>query len=235
MSRQKAQIKTPVHLRRAFPRNENSSLWHFTPRKKIALQLAVSLWIAGGLLGAPGTAGAQETVVYQNAENVYGNNTNPNEPTAWGFTFNPPNGNTVTVNTSVTVSNTVAGSKYHENSEDVTNNKVILMGTATNVYGGLSHNGTANNNTVEISYGTINNSVYGGESDKATAAKNTVTISGGTIKYSVYGGKGYTGVTGNTVEISGGTIENSVYGGSANYANPDAPAASVTGNIVKIF
>ena len=59
MSRQKAQIKTAVHLRRAFPRNENSSLWHFTPRKKIALQLAVSLWIAGGLLGAPGIAAAQ--------------------------------------------------------------------------------------------------------------------------------------------------------------------------------
>ena len=158
----------------------------------------------------------------------------------------------------------VIGSQYREtalNDDNVTNNTVILKGTAGYVYGGFSWNGaasknkvtisggtialyvmggwsaeyTADENTVEISYGTINNSVYGGKSDKATAAKNTVTISGGTIEYSVYGGQGYTGVTGNTVEISGGTINGDVNGGSADYANPDAPAASVTGNSVKIF
>ena len=100
MSRQKAQIKTPVHSGGAFSRNENSSLWHFTPRKKIALQLAVSLWIAGGLLGAPGIAAAQETVVSHDATYVYGNH----DSTALGTRTEDPNGNTVTVNADVTVS-----------------------------------------------------------------------------------------------------------------------------------
>ena len=84
-------------------------------------------------------------------------------------------------------------------------------------------NGNATGNTVTISgnstFGNGNTSIYGGQSDYGAANDNTVEISGGTISGYIYGGMGSTEASGNTVTISGDAIINAldsayIYGGT---------------------
>jgi hypothetical protein len=84
-------------------------------------------------------------------------------------------------------------------------------------------NGNATGNTVTISgnstFGNGNTSIYGGQSDYGAANDNTVEISGGTINGYIYGGMGSTEASGNTVTISGDAIINAldsayIYGGT---------------------
>ena len=129
----------------------------------------------------------------------------------------------MTVNAGVTVSGQVVGSKKGDD-DDVTNNKVIINGTARDVYGGLSTwTGEANKNKVTISGGTVNGVVYGGKSALDGVVENTVEISDGTIKNSVWGGYTDSGEADkNTIEISGGTIgtyeTSKVYGGRGSWS-----------------
>ncbi|MBO5652204.1 MAG: hypothetical protein J5908_12085, partial [Selenomonas sp.] len=80
--------------------------------------------------------------------------------------------------------------------------------------------GNATGNTVTISgnstFGNGKAYVYGGQSAYGAANDNTVEISGGTLKGTIYGGSGNTTANGNTVTISGGTLGNGttyIYGG----------------------
>ena len=58
MSDQISPIKTPALSIGASVRAEHDPFVPFRKGRKAALQLAVSLWIAGGLLGVPGAAAA---------------------------------------------------------------------------------------------------------------------------------------------------------------------------------
>ena len=91
--------------------------------------------------------------------------------------------NTVTI-TGGTVENVMGGAS---SGGDVNENKVIISGgrigtsEANIIIGGNapdSYEGNANNNTVEISGGTINSTIWGGRSVTGNAEGNTVTISG---------------------------------------------------------
>ncbi|WP_162166668.1 hypothetical protein [Campylobacter fetus] len=93
--------------------------------------------------------------------------------------------------------------------KSLSDNVVTILSTDTSdvkyAFGGYSDTGDVENNTVNISGGTINN-IYGGHSNRGSANLNTVNISGGTINNNVYGGYIYSGLgsaTNNTVTISG--------------------------------
>ena len=79
--------------------------------------------------------------------------------------------------------------------------------------------GSATGNTVTISgnstFGNGSALIHGGYSPSGAANDNTVEISGGTLKGTIYGGMGGTTANGNTVTISGGTLseETYIYGG----------------------
>ena len=84
-------------------------------------------------------------------------------------------------------------------------------------------NGNATGNTVTISgnstFGDAAVEIYGGQSGSGAANDNTVEISGGTINGYIYGGMGSTEASGNTVTISGDAIINAldsayIYGGT---------------------
>ncbi|WP_310601135.1 hypothetical protein [Desulfobulbus sp.] len=84
------------------------------------------------------------------------------------------------------------------------------------VFGGLSENDNASNNTVAIKTGEVNGVVLGGYSGKSSAIGNAVTTtSGGTIiSGGIYGGSGNSGNTrNNTVTFSGGEMHGALYGG----------------------
>ena len=112
--------------------------------------------------------------------------------------------------------------------------------------GGWAPFGNADQNSVEIS-GTAsvtNGNVYGGGSLLGTATNNTVKISGGTVGGRVAGGAviNYTSVygtvsplnsTGNSVEIGGNaTVSSNVYGGYVSlFADSYGPAPAVSASI----
>ncbi|MDR1648033.1 MAG: autotransporter-associated beta strand repeat-containing protein, partial [Zoogloeaceae bacterium] len=110
------------------------------------------------------------------------------------------------------------------------------------VFGGLVENGTAQNNSVFLQNGKVENNLYGGYARSTsvaavTATDNTVTISGGMVgSNSVYGGFAWSSpgdatATHNTVTISDGEVDWWVYGG---YAYSSSSTATATDNIVNI-
>ena len=142
--------------------------------------------------------------------NVYGN--------GHSFTIN---GGEVTTSVYVIGNNAFTGDA---NGGNVT----IGDSTVNTVYGGRSGSGSANDNIVTISGGTVKSSVYGGFLTKGSADENEIYISGGTVEKDVYGGYlGSSGdANGNIVTISGGTIKGSVYGGNATNANGNSVTIS---------
>ena len=134
-----------------------------------------------------------------------------------------------------------AGNSLINYNEDASGGNVTINGNAEvkyAVYGGRSISREANNNTVNISGGTIGSDywpayVYGGISDSDEAHHNTVNISGGTIGSDsqpayVYGGLSTSGsANDNEIIISGDAdIENANLYGS--YKSTD------TGNTLTI-
>ena len=118
--------------------------------------------------------------------------------------------NTVTI-TGGTVENVMGGAS---SGGDVNENKVIISGgrigtsEANIIIGGNapdSYEGNANNNTVEISGGTINSTIWGGRSNSGNAEGNTVTISGSptfAASSGIHGAAAYDGdAKNNTVNI----------------------------------
>ncbi|WP_162165931.1 hypothetical protein [Campylobacter fetus] len=139
---------------------------------------------------------------------------------------------TITIN-GVDFSNAIAPSD-----KSLSDNVVTILSTDTSdvkyAFGGYSDTGDVENNTVNISGGTINN-IYGGHSNKGSANSNTVNISGGTINNNVYGGYIYSGLgsaTNNTVTISGTpTFSNTIIVGG----HKDSGSGDVTtGNTLNI-
>ena len=106
---------------------------------------------------------------------------------------------------------------------NATGNTVTISGNSTfgentaYIYGGFSQSGAANDNTVEISGGTINGYIYGGMGS-TEASGNTVTISGDAIINAldsayIYGGTGAPIVKNNTINILTQISVKGLYGG----------------------
>ena len=106
---------------------------------------------------------------------------------------------------------TISGGESSGTDGNATGNTVTISGNSTfgngkaYIYGGYSQSGAANDNTVEISGGTLKGTIYGGMG-QTTANGNTVTISGGTLseKTYIYGGLGGTEAKNNIININGG-------------------------------
>ena len=85
------------------------------------------------------------------------------------------------------------------------------------VYGAIVGKGdfVADGNKVIITDGEIGGEVDGGVSNEGSANNNSVELSGGNVTKNIYGGFGTTGASGNTVTINGGTASGNIYGGES--------------------
>ena len=231
-----------------------------TGRKKAALALAVSLWMAEGAFWAPGVASAEVTIEStEDAVSKYAAGTldkyqlNVDNP-PWYYLKDDK---AMRIKgEDFKGANFSAG--YSEGGEASGYKLTVEKGTfdaATELAGGYSLNGTANNNSVYINNGEGGASVFGGRGQKGAsgntvdmtggkfslvrgaythdgdAEKNTVTIKGGTVDR-VFGGASHAGsATGNSVTVSGGTtigkgvFGDGVYGGRVFGAGSSAGVA----------
>ncbi|MDR2243834.1 MAG: carbohydrate-binding domain-containing protein [Burkholderiales bacterium] len=138
-------------------------------------------------------------------------------------------GNSITVNSGASVSGRVYGAINLNDSEIVSDNRVLINGVVVGraAYGGYHYFATGNiatvGNIVTVSNGTVND-VYGGEvvipSGTGTSADNNVTINDGTVNWSIRGGAAWSNfgavtATGNSVTINSGTVYGDVCGGVA--------------------
>jgi len=175
-----------------------------------------ALVLALGLLPVAGAWAAQSITVSTNVAHDVCGNGNAADNGNWPCDQTPV-GNTVTINSGVTVAGIAYGAANATDATSVTGNRIDVKGTVTGeVYGGAhqgSYNVTASNNTVTIVTGGQTASVWGGYaatgSGNATASGNTVEISGGTVTGPIYCGTalstagGTTTATNNTVTIRG--------------------------------
>lgn len=104
-----------------------------------------------------------------------------------------------------------------------------------NVAGGISYNGDAVYNTVNMTGGTVKGSISGGESYDGNANYNTVNISGGTVG-TVAGGfvsdaNSNSSARYNVVNITGGTITGNIYGGDSNNGIDSNNTVNISGNV----
>ena len=166
-------------------------------------------------------------------------------------------GNIVTFSQGATLHDLMGGYlKSTTSTSDVSGNQVFIAGGAFNnavsgdpaprIYGGATDgSGTATQNVLQITGGTIGNAthaadVIGGRSATGAAVENHVflgsaepgaTPTAPTLKGNVTGGYGAT-ATDNTVEILAGTLDGSVYGGYATTAGtPATTVASPTAEV----
>ena len=131
----------------------------------------------------------------------------------------------------ITSAENSGGTTYGHSTQYIGNNgsssNVVIFeenpnNTVTEVYGGKTDSGSANNNNVTMGGNFELQSVYGGKTNSGSANDNIVTISGNVKLQSVYGGKTDSGsANGNSVSIIVNVVNQSVYGGYAN-GNGDA-------------
>ena len=201
-------------------------------KARIALALAISLWIGGaGVAWADEheTVYADKTVNTDESEKNYSLAGNIDAARGEGITFTvesggkvktiqgndiyvKSSGNTVTVksggevNASSTFSDAIIGGT--SNNEVTVEDGATVTGT---VYGGANIGGISTGNHVVVK-GTVNNAVIGGYG--ATATNNTVEVIGGHVGV-VWGGYGNSNdnTTNNTVILKNATVDGNVYGG----------------------
>ncbi|WP_106626164.1 autotransporter outer membrane beta-barrel domain-containing protein [Selenomonas massiliensis] len=124
---------------------------------------------------------------------------------------------------------TTAG-KAERNALEISNGNIV------NAYGAkvTPKGGSADENSVKITGGTISGSAYGAElSDAAstgTGTKNKAEMTGGTLTGSLYGAHtaGSGTLTESKVKVSGGTIGGSVYGSDIALGAGDATGSKIT-------
>ncbi|MBR1662132.1 MAG: hypothetical protein IJ694_07665 [Acidaminococcaceae bacterium] len=120
----------------------------------------------------------------------------------------------------------------------VTSGTVGNLPYTGNVYGGYSHSGNAENNTVILSKEegkeapVLKGTLYGGYSVGGSVTKNEVTVNGGEVKSYVQGGYSEkANAENNTVTVSGGTVVG-VSGGRSLRANAGNNTVTITGGTV---
>ena len=132
---------------------------------------------------------------------------------------------------------TISGGESSGTDGSATGNTVTISGNSTFgngralIYGGYSQSGAANDNTVEISGGTLKGTIYGGMGG-TTASGNTVTISGGTLGNGttyIYGGMGNTEAKNNIINILTAINVAHIMGGEGTEATGNTLNVNATG------
>jgi len=215
----------------------------------------------GGYTGGA-HGGSKDNTVHINLEKLPGNVASGDLDSVYGGYAEGANagavsGNIVTFSQGATLHDLMGGYlKSTTSTSDVSGNKVFIAGGAFNnavagdpaprIYGGATDgSGTATQNVLQITGGTIGNAthaadVVGGRSATGAAEENHVVLGAAepgatptapTLKGNVTGGYGAT-ATDNTVEILAGTLTGSVYGGYATTAGtPATTGASPTAEV----
>lgn len=225
----------------------------------------------GGYTGGA-HGGSKDNTVHINLEKLPGNVASGDLDSVYGGYAEGANagavsGNIVTFSQGATLHDLMGGYlKSTTSTSDVSGNKVFIAGGAFNnavaadpaprIYGGATDgSGTATQNVLQITGGTIGNAthaadVIGGRSATGAAVENHVVLGSAepgatptapTLKGNVTGGYGAT-ATDNTVEILAGTLDGSVYGGYATTAgtpattgtSPTAEISALSNNSVTI-
>ncbi|MDR1418557.1 MAG: autotransporter outer membrane beta-barrel domain-containing protein [Endomicrobium sp.] len=126
-----------------------------------------------------------------------------------------------------------------------------------NAYGGYSREGKVQENILEMTGGTINESAYGGRgdqeainnrlsmvsgnitedayggySDAGSAQENILEMTGGTINKSAYGGRGDQEVINNRLKLKNGNMKRSAYGGYSDAGSAQENILEVTGGTI---
>lgn len=215
----------------------------------------------GGYTGGA-HGGSKDNTVHINLEELPGNVASGDLDSVYGGYAEGANagavsGNIVTFSQGATLHDLMGGYlKSTTSTSDVSGNKVFIAGgefnnavatdPAPRIYGGATDgSGTATQNVLQITGGTIGNAthaadVVGGRSATGAAEENHVVLGSAepgatptapTLKGNVTGGYGAT-ATDNTVEILAGTLDGSVYGGYATTAGtPATTGASPTAEV----
>ena len=150
-----------------------------------------------------------------------------NVPGTGDYGNDTPSGNAVTIDSDVTV-NVVGGYTAAGTAE---NNQVTMTGgtVGEDVYGAfVNGNGTATGNSVTMTGGTVTDSFNGAYVNNGVVSGNSATVTGGTVKWNVNGAWTQNGTaSGNSATVTGGaTVEGYVYGGYT--GNGTAAENSVT-------
>lgn len=118
-------------------------------------------------------------------------------------------------------------------------NTLILEATAEELsiaYGGFSLSGAAEQNTLEISSGSLAaTDVYGGYVSKGTGTvkENNVSMNGGLVKGTLYGAYTAAGMAQeNQVSVRDGTVKENVYGGYSYRGSAQGNDVRLSGNTV---
>ena len=121
---------------------------------------------------------------------------------------------------------------------NATGNHAILSDgrVAGNLTGGNATNGEVSGNTVEINGGRVDGVTYGGITGGAGTAKdNKVTLTNGTVYSDIFGGVATNGAaTENKINITGGSAANhDVYGGFSTHGDATGNTVNITGGSVR--
>ena len=146
------------------------------------------------------------------------------------------NKNEVTINNGVVIESEVYGG-YSKNGNANENNITINGGYMDDcVYGGYSKNGNANENNITINGGYIDDYVYGGYSENGDSNYNQVIATGGFLDGDIAGGysSGEGNSNGNKVYLSRVGVDDYVYGGRA-YGSGNSDANEVIINHCSIY
>ena len=188
-------------------------------RKSLTYKILAAVMAAGslGLYAATPVAAADDYTVNKDGEII----------SSGTFTNVYGNGHSFTI-TGCTIGNVygVGNSNYDKDASGgnvtISGGTINSVGMPTYVYGGYAKNGSANNNIVNISGGSVVGyvggsigAVSGGRSIDGSAHHNTVNISDGSVTSNVYGGNSSRSAYNNIVNINGGSVTGEVRGGDS--------------------
>ena len=175
-----------------------------------------------GFLGAEGTfvtssqSAVNNIVTIDNPDNLTGDAYKaPDTVTGASVGNVAASGNTVNIQGTAKVTGNVYGAIVGEGDFVADGNKVIITDgeIGGEVDGGVSYEGSANNNSVELSGGNVTKNIYGGFGTTG-ASYNTVTINGGTASGNIYGGESSRGdVKNNSVVVKSGSYGSNIFAG----------------------
>ena len=175
-----------------------------------------------GFLGAEGTfvtssqSAVNNIVTIDNTDNLTEDDYKAPDTVAGASVGNvAASGNTVNIQGTSKVTGDVYGAIVGKGDFVADGNKVIITGgeIGGEVDGGVSNEGSANNNSVELSGGNVTKNIYGGFGTTG-ASYNTVTINGGTASGNIYGGESSRGdVKNNSVVVKSGSYGSNIFAG----------------------
>ena len=160
-------------------------------------------------------SGQGNTVTIDNTDNLTDDYKAPDTVAGASVRNRTTSGNTVNIQGKAKVTGDVYGAIVGEGDFVADGNKVIITDGQIGglVMGGISNDGSANNNSVEFSGGNVTKNIYGGFGVKG-ASYNTVTLNGGTASGKIYGGESSSGdVKNNSVVVKSGSYGSNIFAG----------------------